>query len=364
MSTVRAAAPEAARTRLSARTLARLRLWLAIVAASTAIGMAYWSALAAIYQIDTLAAALLHGGQYGAIIGSGLGLFQVVFMASATSLPLRRAPFLLGLLGRTAAAALVIVATLVFCRLVLDSPVDRAVLDPGALVRDVVFSVAVYGAISFVVMMQRMIGGRVLRNFVMGRYYRPVREDRVFLFLDLADSTALTQRLGDLGVHALISRMFFDIDEVILEHGGEVHRYIGDEVVVTWLLADCRRDGRCLSCYRAIERLIAARAEAYRALFGVVPVFRAGLHGGPVVAGECGDSKQEIVFFGDTINTAARLRSACKDLGVSLLVSRDLVQAIRVPAAMPLQSCGRLRLKGRREETEVFTWLPRTMAAG
>ena len=164
--------------------------------------------------------------------------------------------------------------------------------------------------------------------------------------------------LAIFGVHALISRMFFDIDDVILRHSGEVHRYIGDEVVITWLLADCRDDGRCLSCYYAIEMLIAERAEEYRALFGVVPVFRAGVHGGAVVAGECGDSKQEIVFFGDTMNTAARLRSACKDLGVRLLVSQDLVQAIRVPRAFPLHSCGRLRLVGRREETEVFTWHP------
>jgi adenylate cyclase len=342
----------------SSRTIARLRLWLVIVVASIIIGMAYWSVLAAVYDLDDQTAVLVHGGQYGAIIGSGLGLFQVVFMASTISLPLRRAPFLSGLLVRTAVAALIIFAALVFCRLVFESPVDRTVLDPFNLARDTAFSVAVYVTISFVVMMQRMIGGRVLRNFVMGRYHRPVREERAFLFLDLADSTALTQRLGDIGVHALISRVFFDIDEVILRHGGEVHRYIGDEVVVTWPLADCRDDGQCLSCYPAIQTLIAERAAEYRATFGVVPEFRAGLHGGPVVAGECGDSKQEIVFFGDTINTAARLRSACKDLGVQFLVSQDLVQAIHAPPAVPLQPCGRIRLAGRCEETQVFTWKP------
>ena len=346
------------RGRPSSRTLARLRLWLAIVIASTVIGMAYWSLLAAVYDLDDQTAVLLHGGQYGAIIGSGLGLFQVFFMANAVSLPLRRAPFLPSLLVRTAVAALIVLAALVFCRLVFESPVDRTVLDPFNLARDAAFSVAVYVTISFVVMMQRMIGGRVLRNFVLGRYYRPVREDRVFLFLDLADSTALAQRLGDLGVHALISRTFFDIDDVILRHGGEVHRYIGDEVVITWPLADCRDDGRCLNCYRAIQTLIAERAEEYRDTFGVVPVFRAGLHGGPVVAGECGDSKQEIVYFGDTINTAARLRSACKDLGVQFLVSQDLMQAIHVPPAVPLQPCGRIRLGGRSGDTEVFTWQP------
>jgi len=36
----------------------------------------------------------------------------------------------------------------------------------------------------------------------------------------------------------------------------------------------------------------------------VVPKFRIGIHGGSVVAGEVGDHKREIVYFGDTINTA------------------------------------------------------------
>jgi adenylate cyclase len=342
------------------RTRARLRLWLGIVVASTLIGMAYWSILGAVYRIDDHAAVLLHGGQYGAVIGGSLGLFQVFFMAGPASAPLRRVPFLTGLMIRTVIAAVIIAAALLFCRLVLDMTAYRTAAYPLDLIRDASFSVMLYVVVSFVVMMQRLIGSRVLRNFVMGRYHRPVREDRVFMFLDLAESTALTLRLGDLGMHALISQVFFDIDDVILEHGGEVHRYIGDEVVITWPLAGCRDNGGCLSCFQAIRALIAKRAEVYRQTFGVVPAFRAGLHGGPVVAGECGGSKQEIVYFGDTINTAARLRSACKDLKVPLLVSGELVRQIVVPANVPLESRGCLRLSGRGEETQVF--VPKMMA--
>jgi adenylate cyclase len=350
------------RWRPLSRTLARLRLWLGIVVASVLIGMAYWSILGAVYAIDDHAAVLLHGGQYGAVIGGSLGLFQVFFMASPVSAPLRRAPFLFGFLIRTAIAALIIATALLFCRLVLDITPYRTAAYPLDLIREAIFSIVLYASVSFVVMMQRLIGSRVLRNFVMGRYHQPVREDRVFMFLDLAESTALTLRLGDIGMHALITQVFFDVDDVILEHGGEVHRYIGDEVVITWLLADCRDDGRCLSCFQAIQTLIAERAEAYRQAFGVVPAFRAGLHGGPVVAGECGDSKQEIVYFGDTINTAARLRSACKGLKVPLLVSGELVREIVVPENVPLEPRGCLRLSGRDEETQVFA--PKLMTDG
>jgi adenylate cyclase len=32
----------------------------------------------------------------------------------------------------------------------------------------------------------------------------------------------------------LLTRFFFDIDEPIVAHGGEVHAYVGDEVIVSW----------------------------------------------------------------------------------------------------------------------------------
>ena len=70
------------------------------------------------------------------------------------------------------------------------------------------------------------------------------------------------------------------------------------------------------SCVFAIDAALTAHAESYRSRFGVVPEFRAGLHGGPVVASQVGDSKQEIVYFGDTINTAARIQGECKRLGL------------------------------------------------
>ena len=55
-----------------------------------------------------------------------------------------------------------------------------------------------------------------------------------FLAGDRAVDTAswLSEQLGDVRVQSLISRFFFDIAWPIADHGGEVHRYIGDEVVV------------------------------------------------------------------------------------------------------------------------------------
>jgi adenylate cyclase len=65
----------------------------------------------------------------------------------------------------------------------------------------------------------RLIGGPLLASIVLGIYHRPVREQLIVMFLDLADSTRLAEKLGELRVHDLITRFFFDIDEPINEHG-------------------------------------------------------------------------------------------------------------------------------------------------
>jgi len=83
----------------------------------------------------------------------------------------------------------------------------------------------------------RLIGSRVLFNVIIGRYRRPTREQRVLLFLDLVGSTSLAESMGELRMHQLLTRFFYDIDGAILAHGGEVHAYVGDEVIVTWRLA-------------------------------------------------------------------------------------------------------------------------------
>ena len=82
----------------------------------------------------------------------------------------------------------------------------------------------------------RLVGSRVLFNIALGRYRSPVREARVLMFLDLAGSTSLAESMGELRVQGLLTRFFYDIDAAIVAHGGEVHAYVGDEVIVTWPL--------------------------------------------------------------------------------------------------------------------------------
>jgi class 3 adenylate cyclase len=200
----------------------------------------------------------------------------------------------------------------------------------------------------------RLIGSRVLFNVIIGRYRRPTREQRVLLFLDLAGSTSLAEKMGELRMHQLLTRFFLDIDGAIRAHGGEVHAYVGDEVIVTWRVTAKVSERRYLECFFAIQDRIAERADSYRREFGLVPNFRAGLHSGPVVISECGDSRRQVAYFGDTVNVAARLQEYCKEVGRTLLVSADLLRLVRPGNDLVVEALGPTLLRGRAAAVEVF----------
>lgn len=200
----------------------------------------------------------------------------------------------------------------------------------------------------------RLIGSRVLFNVIIGRYRRPTREQRVLLFLDLVGSTSLAESMGELRMHQLLTRFFYDIDEAILAHGGEVHAYVGDEVIVSWRLGAKESERNCLDCFFAIQDSIAEKAETYRREFGLIPNFRAGAHAGPVVISECGDSRRQVAYFGDTMNVAARLQEHCKQVGRALLVSAELLRLARPGGDLVVEALGPTQLRGRAAAVEVF----------
>jgi class 3 adenylate cyclase len=201
--------------------------------------------------------------------------------------------------------------------------------------------------------LRRLVGGRVLGSFLLGTYHRPKREERIVMFLDIRSSTTLAERMGELRVHDLITQFFFDIDQPIVAHGGEVHAYVGDAVIVTWPLSgDPEQNARALRCFFAAEDRMAELAPAYARAFGVAPRFCAGIHAGPIVVSECGDAKRQIAYFGDTMNVASRLSDHCKAAEETLLVSTDLLRAAAIPPGLTVGDGASITLRGRQAPVE------------
>jgi class 3 adenylate cyclase len=284
-----------------------------------------------------------------ALAGWGVHLY----FTSRRSEWVSRWPLLADLAVRSAAMAIVVASV----TLVLQVVLYGEWIETKWLIEQfpLILAIGFLGALFFgsIFELTRLIGSRVLFNVALGRYRSPVREGRVLMFLDLAGSTSLAESMGELRVQGLLTRFFFDIDGAIVAHGGEVHAYVGDEVIVTWPLDERMSQGRCIDCFFAIADSIAERAESYRQEFGMVPSFRAGLHAGHVVISECGSSRRQLAYFGDTVNVTARLQEHCKEAGRNLLVSADLLRLIKLGPTFATEALGEVRLRGRAATIEV-----------
>ena len=61
-----------------------------------------------------------------------------------------------------------------------------------------------------------------------------------------------------------------------------------------------------------------------------------------------GSAKLEIVFLGDTVNTAARIQEFSRQTGGRVLASADLIDRLELPPGIVKRSLGDLRLRGRK----------------
>lgn len=340
---------------ISHRVQRRLRILAGITVIGFFVGLGYRYAQEQLGVPADTPQVFVGSALIGTIIALLVGSFELLFLQSRYGEKLRQKSFGVLLLARSAVAASLITFALLVGNILFipDTNIDRYIAQ-GRVLIDICFSFAVSVVFVFIIQVRQIVGSRVFVDFILGRYYRPVREKRVFMFLDLADSTALAQRLGDEGVHALIKQFFFDVAGHVLEYEGETHRYVGDQVVVTWPYAQGVRDACCLRCVDAIASDLAARSATYKNRFGVIPQFRIGIHGGSLVAGECGEDRREIVFFGDTVNIAARVQSMCKTLNHRVLVTATTLADMHLPPEIVSQSLGAHQLRGRDEPTELF----------
>jgi len=304
----------------------------------------------------------VRSGLHGAGIALAAWIVQEFFLAKARTpagAVLRRMPMMAEVLVRSLAMTVVIliVGTALQAALYAET-LQLHWLDSNWFLVHLPLIVAVGLSMSLLISIvteaARLIGRPMLGSIVLGTYHRPVREELIVMFLDLAESTSLAEKLGELRVHDLITRFFYDIDGPIIGHGGSILSYVGDEVIVTWPVTDdAVLNARCLECFVAIEARMASLANEYRREFGTVPRFRAGLHSGPVIVSECGGLKRQLAYFGDTMNVAARVCEYCKVSGCNWLVSGAVLRRVTLPGKLEISAGESIALRGREQPLEI-----------
>lgn len=212
-------------------------------------------------------------------------------------------------------------------------------------------------AVAVLVMMFQaagLVGYRTFMALLRGKYRRPYAERRFFLFVDVVGSTAIAERLGALEAHRFLAAVFSAVAEPVELCRGEIHQYVGDEIVVTWVEADGVAEARALRCFFAMGAALAADANRFVQRFGVQPKLRAALHLGEVITGEVGQVRRAIVFHGDVMNTTGRLEQATREVGCLFIASAEALAPLGLPPEIQTRDLGALPMRGRVEPIRAF----------
>src|SRR6185437_15199816 len=256
-------------------------------------------------------------------LGTGVGLFEEFYVQSLRGRWIRNIHPLRSILIYTLVVVIMFIIAINLTHLLLW-PLYQLPVPYGRLpfLLPVVIAFSVVGIV--VMRTVHFIGIETLFHLTVGTYHRPVLQEKVLVFLDINNSTALAEELGAVRTKALVGKFLFDISKPITDHGGEIYLYKGDGLIALWDWREAVRDNRILRTIDAIFATIQRERREYLEQFRVVPSFRIGVHGGEVVVSEQGDTKRAIGVYGTTINIAARMEEAAKVHNVSCVVSGDV----------------------------------------
>jgi adenylate cyclase len=197
----------------------------------------------------------------------------------------------------------------------------------------------------------RVMSGTVLRGELQG-------VEAVLLYADLRAFTPLADSLPGDQLVAMLDGCFDCMVRPVNRHGGEVLKFLGDGLLAIFRLKERQRPEICASALAAasealdlMELLAAERLKEGKP----TPGLDIALHVGMVQYGNVGtDARLDFTVIGPAVNEAARIEVLCKELGYPLLVS-DAFAAAAEDSRGHLVSLGLHRLRGVRDETELFT---------
>ncbi len=286
------------------------------------------------------------------LVGTGVGLFEQFYVQSLRGRWIRSIHPLASIAIYTIVVAVMFVVAINLAHLILYPLYPTPV--PWRRLPFVVPIVVAFSVIGIVVMrVVHFIGIDTLFHLMIGTYHRPVVEQKVLVFIDINNSTALAERLGALKIKSLVGKFLFDISKPITDYGGEIYLYKGDGLIAIWDWDEAIGGDKLLRALDALFAAVRREESRYLTQFGVVPRFRVGVHGGDVVVSEQGDTKRSIGIYGSTINLASRMEEAAKTHGVACVISGDVAQALSDPTGR-LKLIGHERVKGISAEIPIY----------
>jgi len=185
-----------------------------------------------------------------------------------------------------------------------------------------------------------------------GKYIKPKNEYLIIMFIDLKNSTPIAEKMDNVSYFRFIREFIYHISTALLELGGRIYQYVGDEIIVSWP-ANQKNYKNCIQALIAARKNIEKNGNRFRREYGFLPEFKVGIHYGEVTIGEIGVIKKDLAMSGDAMNTTARIRDACSELNQKFIVSKEFLEKSNL-TDWQTETLGGFELKGKNTSIELF----------
>ena len=182
------------------------------------------------------------------------------------------------------------------------------------------------------------------------------RKPVTILFSDLRDFTSWSERTQEDVLIAQLNEYLAAMVECIHEHGGTLHKFIGDAVMAVWgdLVSESSATDAARACRAALA--MQTRLDELNVVWAAKGLttlrMGIGLNHGIVLAGNIGSPRRmEFTVIGDAVNLASRLESMNKTLHTRILVG-DSVKGL-VSSRFIFRDLGPVSVKGKAQAIEV-----------
>jgi class 3 adenylate cyclase/tetratricopeptide (TPR) repeat protein len=176
------------------------------------------------------------------------------------------------------------------------------------------------------------------------------------LFADVANYTAISEKLDPEEVQQMMDGCFKILMDEIHKYEGTITQFTGDGVMALFGAPVAHEDHAQRACYAAlsIQKAIKEYGEWVKSRYRMDFKMRIGLNSGPVVVASIGDDlRMDYTAIGDTTNLASRMESAARP-GTVLVpdhthrLARDFFD---------FEPLGKIAVKGKEEPQETYELL-------
>jgi len=303
--------------------------------------------------------------QFALFMGLSHGIYDVIILKDERDCR----PVWKAFLMRTLYFIAAIYASIFLCVLTMKANATEGIVNEISLgaIRDnlashkvqeqvILFFFAAY-LITFVRSVHKKFGPRVFWNVLLGKSQEPIEEDRVFMYIDLKQSTSLAEELGHVAYSGLLRDYYRLLSNCCEENRGEIYQIAGDGAILTWKMKSCRKKARPVICFDDFTEALKSMGPKFQKKYGAIPAFKAGVHCGKVIASEVGNFGSEMAYHGDVLNTTSRIQGLCTKLGQEFLISEDYYQELSkpIPNGYIAKKEGFFELKGKKHEILLFS---------